>query len=446
MNRRRIPLCKTALAALVIASLATMTGCGGGGGSAAQTPLDSSSAPSGASPTITTPGSSSSGTVSSGTATSFADARALYVSGNEALDWINAQRDGCGSGSLASDSALQSIAGNHSNYLMLNGLGPSHPETEGKPGFTGTRIGERATAAGYAWSLAIEGIAAYSASDLVGARTLMSLPYHRLAMLDHRLNDLGIAAARSTSGLNAGLGLTVVAAGVKSTDKPQALKASAQGACTYPADGSSGVALIAQSEYPNPVPELGAWGSGAYPGYPVSIQIPANAVLTVSSFQLTEPSGRSVPVKVIDRTDTIKMAADGIKHWAFAVPLEPLKPSTRYTVTFTGLNDDKPLARTWYFTTRADAVSVESVTTQPALAGSTGGALIRLSSPGDYLNMGSMQASAACGSGYSFSASMSNVEITVRHTAAAPAAGCSFSFNVIEPVSRKEYQLTATLP
>jgi hypothetical protein len=361
----------------------------------------------------------------------------MYASGDATLDWINQQRDACGAGALAKSSALQTIAASHSGYLEANGLGPSHTQSPSLPGYTGNRIGDRATAAGYSWSLAIEGVATYAATELVGARTLMAMPYHRIALLDHRLDDVGIALVRAERGINRGLGLTVVAASLQASAKPQGLKASAA-SCIYPADGAVDVGTIGLNEFPNPVPELGAWGQPSLPGYPISIQIPANQTLSVTGFQLKESSGRVVPVKIIDRTDPIKLAADNIKHWAFAVPLEPLKSGTTYSVSFVGSAEGKPVERSWSFTTRPATVAVEST------KATSNGTIVLLRSPADYLQMGSITTGNGCAAGASFAAAAGGVEL-VLYPNSAVSAGCEVRFNAIEPVSRKEVQLLVKL-
>lgn len=417
-------------AALAVALLAA--GCGGGGDSTAATTTPTQPVTTDVTtiPVVdtTTPA-----------ATVFTAARPFSATGNEVLDWINTQRDACGVGAARANTLMAASALNHSSYLLTNNLIASHIETAGMSGYTGQRVGDRASAVGYDWSFAIEGVASYSASDLVGMRALMGLPYHRIALLDHRLQDMGVASARATTGASAGLGLSVVNAAVAKADHPQALQALAQGACVYPAPGATGVPIIIQAESPNPTPELGAWGASTYPGYTASVQIPANQALTVNAFTITEPSGRSVPVKVIDRNDPIKLKADGITHWAFAVPLEPLKAATTYMVTFTGMADSTPLARNWSFSTRSAQVAVESV------SATADKAIIRMASPGDHLNMGSVQAWAACGAGYSFTATAGSIELVVRHNSP-PAPGCGYTFGVMDPVSRQESTLSVALP
>jgi hypothetical protein len=435
MSNKFMTFARTLPAAALLAALAA---CGGGGGSGSTGEvLDGSSPPSTNTPGTPPPGDGYQAPVNP--PTDFSSAKPLASTGNASLDWINAQRDRCGAGALASNSALSAAAAGHSSYLLANNLGPSHTQVSTRAGFTGTRVGERSTAAGYAWSLAVEGVSTYAGSELAGAKTLVAMPYHRIALMDHRLTDVGMALASASSGTNAGLGLPVIVGATPASERGQALKAAAQGVCAYPADGDTNVALISQNEYPNPTPEIGSWGQPSFPGYTISIQVPANRTLTVNSFALYEPSGRAVPVKIIDRTDTIRLKSSGISHWAFAVPLEPLKASSTYSVAFSGQTEDGAVSRNWSFSTRSADMSIESVERTP------GGAKISVKSPADYVFFGSPTKTASCPADYAFRASAAGSELVITHTSSAPAAGCAIKFNAVDPVSRKEQELTAAI-
>lgn len=421
------------LAAALLVAL-TLAACGGGGGGGVDTPPSAPTPP----PTdvITTPVDNtggSSGANSGPSSQAYAVPAAFKMTGDQVVDFINGERDRSGLGALSLNGALTAAAAAHSNYLLSNGLAPSHTEDPAKAAFAGTTAGDRATALNYDWRMIAEAVAATYATDADAAANVLSIPYHRIALLDHRPLDIG--AGRKTGA--DGTGELVTLSGYTKSALAQGMQDAAGGLSVYPAPGAANVPIISAAESPNPVPELGAWGPGAYPGYTVSVQILAHKTLSAAEFRLTSEAGVSVPVKVIDQSDTIKLAPAGIKHWAFAVPLQALAPATTYTVQFAGKADGVTISKTWSFTTRAAGVSVSS----HSRVGTT--TTVQWTSPGAHLNLGLVTAS-ACGVNYTFTAKQTPTAIVITDTNGPPAAGCAFEMTVIEPVSRVQTVATVS--
>jgi len=97
----------------------------------------------------------------------------------------------------------------------------------------------------------------------------------------------------------------------------------------------------------------------------VSLHVPAGSVLAVTSFTLNAVGATgaltSLPVKLLDRTDSIFLQPQVITNWAFMVPLVPLQPSTTYEASFTGTSGGVALTRTWRFTTRNNVPAAAGV-------------------------------------------------------------------------------------
>lgn len=107
----------------------------------------------------------------------------------DSYSYLNQLRTAAGMNTLNTNSVLAQAAQNHSHYLASNNV-ISHDESAGLPGYTGATPSQRVVYAGY-FSLTVgEGIAnGKSANDAID--NLMSAIYHRYALLDFTIDEIG---------------------------------------------------------------------------------------------------------------------------------------------------------------------------------------------------------------------------------------------------------------
>ncbi len=282
----------------------------------------------------------------------------------DAFNVINAERLKAGLGALTQSTELDVAAGYDSNYFLLN---PSIPvgfvEDEGNPGYVFDSPRDRIAQSGY--SASSYGIT-YTQHALAGAdAALVSLatPYHRVWAMDYTWSQMGFGLTVDSDG-----------DGVLVNDLALPNGGTAQGMTStvsvYPADKSTDISVLMPNEVPTyPLPQ--PWGPGAYPGYPVSVQLNKADMLVwiPGSFTLKEAtSGATVAGTVLDNGSSV-LDAYGMRNWAFFIPTTPLKPATTYTASFNATIEGSALSKNWSFTTRAATVSVSNVPTSPIANG-----------------------------------------------------------------------------
>lgn len=320
------------MAAAALAVLLTACGGGGGGDSGgASTPAPVSNTPAGA---VT------------GTAPTLASTTgAPALTGDIATDgfnWFNFRRAQAGLPALARNSLIDLAALNHSRYQQVNGV-ISHDEVAGNPGFTGTNVLNRLTAAGYQFnrsaSLAYgEVIAGGSGLNGFGlAENLITGIYHRFAVFEPVFKEAGAGNAvapngyayltsdlTANNGFGPGLGRGRVV--------------------VYPFASQTGVStwFPSNEEVPDPVPNQDVVG------YPISVHADITAKLVVNSFTVRPRGGSDLAVRLLTAaTDT-----DTPTSAAAIIPLAVLAAGTVYDVTFTGTADGTTASRSWSFTTQ----------------------------------------------------------------------------------------------
>ena len=324
MHRFRLAAC--ALAAALLAA------CGGGGDDDAA--LAPSPTPAPVSPAVPASGYAS------------AEQRLLY-------EQLNTARLGAGAGVARRNLQLDAAAAAHLNYLRLNGVSAGHGEVEGRPGFTGTGIGARLTAAGYPWQVASEDLAwGTSFTPLQCLDLLLSSVYH-LAGLMGEQREMGVAfgpvGGSNLKGCVFNFGLPW---GTQPQQRPGGV------AKTYPYDGQAGVAttFAPETESPNPMPDVGS----RRVGQPVYVSMRAqdssdDVGYVVSSFTLHDASGAAVAARLIGH-GTVGASPDPAAKLrpgeVFLVPLSPLASATSYTASFTGRNGVVTYRASWSFRTR----------------------------------------------------------------------------------------------
>jgi uncharacterized protein YkwD len=437
-----IALARLALVGIV----ATLAACGGGDGSAGDSPADPPPVnptpvdPPPVDPTPVDPNPPGDPTPPSGTAQTDPGNPSYAASLRAAFDLINAERTAAGLGVVRQSAELDVAAKGHSNYLAINNdLGATHSQITNRAGFTGARAFTRVQLANYSTNFTVEDISPELNSPVEGVRDLLSMPYHRMGLHDHRARDIGLGFVPSGSTLPAGstsaVGNTILAplVTVMSYTKTagfQPMLASARGVSVYPAAGST-VPTMMGSEIPNPVAaELGAWGPGKYPGYTVSLQVPSNSNLVVTSFTLKRVTSTgaklAVNAKLLDQNDETYLKPNGYKNWAHLVPLAPLSQGSTFEAAFTGTVDGKPLTKTWRFETRNSSFTVSA----PRRDASGTRVILDYQSPSGYITVKSWVPN-NCGGLYDVGGMATKQSVTLDEAGGVgPEAGCTVTVTV----------------
>ncbi len=308
--------------ALACTTAWALVACGGGGGSSAGAP-----------------------NVTPSTGFSGQDASAPTATNNiatDGLNWINYRRSQIGMPALARNGVIDTAAQGHSDYQRVNNV-VSHDQTAGKTGYTGARLQDRLTNAGYVFGQpnAIgEVISATSnGSGFYMAEELITAIYHRFVIFEPVFKEIGAGAATTSANYsyftadfvaNSGYG-TGIAAGT---------------IVTWPFNGQTQVTPNFNSDYeePDPVPDRNEVG------YPVSVHTNLTRKLTVQSFTIrAHGANTDLATRLLaqgqDANTTTQSAAA-------IVPLARLASGTTFDVTFTGAVDGVPVTRSWSFTTK----------------------------------------------------------------------------------------------
>jgi uncharacterized protein YkwD len=312
---RQIALACTAAWALVACG-------GGGGGNNAATP-----------------------NVAPSTGFSGQDASAPTATNNVATDglnWINYRRSQIGMPVLTRNGVIDVAAQGHSDYQRINNV-VTHDQTAGKTGYTGARLQDRLTNAGYVFgspnaigeviSATTNGTGFYMAEELITAI------YHRFVIFEPVFKEIGAGAATTSANYsyftadfvaNTGYGTGIPAGTI----------------VTWPFNGQTQVAPNFNSDYeePDPVPDRNEVG------YPVSVHTNLTRKLTVQGFTIrAHGSNTDLATRLLaqgqDANTTTQSAAA-------IVPLARLASGTTYDVTFTGAVDGVAVSRSWSFTTK----------------------------------------------------------------------------------------------
>jgi hypothetical protein len=287
-----------------------------------------------------------------------------------AFNFLNAERARCGFGLLAQNAMLDVAANGHANYLVANNA-VGYFQDNTKPAFTGNGPGDRATAAGYSWSVILDDFAdktGANANDLTGRgvlalRSLLSAPYHAVDLIAPQL-DVGIRVlssdATGTTGTFGPRAITQIATGIAQgafSQKPNS--ASVQ---TYPCEGTTGTAYKLTNEAPNPIPGRDLAADPV--GQPIIVAVrPGQMIGITSAAMVKRADGSAVALRpAIDyANDPNRMLTP--MH-AVIIPDAPLEPDTEYTVTIEGANT----------TSTFDGINFVSTGTNPAITANSMGA------------------------------------------------------------------------
>ncbi|WP_454735093.1 CAP domain-containing protein [Cupriavidus necator] len=377
---RRITLALTTLCAAAALALAACGGGGDGGNTAT-----SGGAPQGSTQAGTqgsTPASGQSGSTSStpttagacytvsgtapapaaGSGITLLPARGSAVSNYRVLEeprtaglcLANYRREQVGLPPLAARDALNTVAQNHTAYMLANAT-LTHDETSGKPGYTGATPNDRIQAAyptnataevvagANRWTSAANAQLSMTPKDAL-VSDLINAPFHRAALLGS-YGSAGSGFAESVGPNGSG----TAASYYQTIDLADASKGGSDNQMVaYPFNGQADVpASWVNSESPNPAPGY----EGKTMGYPVSLQaINTSLQFDADNFAITDAQGNNVNcVKVDSRSSGLSSAARGL---AICTPVAPLASQQRYTVRVTGRLGSQPVDLSWSFSTR----------------------------------------------------------------------------------------------
>ena len=324
-KHRQLPFSPLPAAMVLIAAL--LAGCGGGGGGSNSATAPATSAP----PTTPLP----------------QEPGAPTLTGNTALDgfnWLNYRRAQLGLSVLTRNSQVDAAALGHSNYLRLNNT-VSHEQTVGAPGFTGVKLTDRLSRAGYVLTtngFAIGEVisATTDTSGFYQAEELITAIYHRFVMFEPVFREVGTGATTvpggytyftadltATNGLGAGIG--------------------AGRLVNYPVNNQINVPInfFSDTESPDPVPNQNEVG------YPISVHADSGrggAGVVVRSFTIAPRGSSALNTLLLSAANDQRTSSSA----AAIIPLAPLRRGTVYDVSFDGTVDGVAAPRTWSFTTR----------------------------------------------------------------------------------------------
>lgn len=324
------------LAMITVAALASACGGGGSTGPATTPPDMPTDAASSMVTTVTPP---------------------TYTSGSEelaAFNRLNAERLRCGFGALKQDSRLDLAALAHADWMLRNNI-YSHTESASHPtGFTGINPWDRAASAGYSGATVGELITFGSSGSKAGrgdrgVRELLAVTYHAIGAL-RPMKDVGISV-RVPADVGASTTLVPTEIVTGAADGFQLLASDA--VVSYPCEGTADVDTQHGWEDPNPVP--GRNLQTQPPGHPIVIMVRHGQTLVLSSVSMQRVSdGQSVSMRapVTGAADPNGRLAND-PHIGYAIPDEPLQPSTAYRVNVRGANSGTAFVREFVFSTGA---------------------------------------------------------------------------------------------
>lgn len=269
------------------------------------------------------------------------------LSGNNATDgfnWINYRRAQVGVAALTRNALIDAAAQGHSNYQRSNNT-ITHEQTAGLAGFTGTRLTDRLTAAGYALGTV------YAAGEVISATTnssgfyqaeeLITAIYHRYVIFEPAFRDIGTGSATITNGytyFTADFGAT---GSYNSLGRGQIV--------TYPINNQTGVPVnfYSDTEAPDPVPNQNLVG------YPISVHADAygssGGTVVVQSFTVAPRGGAALSTRLLSYDAGTN---NNVRSAAAIIPLAALNAATTYDVSFSGTVAGTAVTRNWSFTTK----------------------------------------------------------------------------------------------
>lgn len=256
---------------------------------------------------------------------------------NDPVGTLNAIRSKMGIPLLQRNSALDTAARYHAQYILLNN-DVSHDENPGRPYFYAKTPLERVQKTNYneGQTFTTGEVLSYTEGNPNESfDKLMRAIYHRFVMLDPVYTEVGMSQMQQ----NKASVLEMALASRGETYKKAPLKVS-----IYPLDKQTGIPYVfyTNEEVPNPMPGY------ERVGFPISIQTTAGYPLETKTFVLIEKNtGSEVAGKYL-----IYGQDEHVLNSQLAlVPFNPLKPGTTYVVTYVGYTKGVALNYKWEFTT-----------------------------------------------------------------------------------------------
>ena len=301
--------------AAVVAALALLAACGGGGDTDHQ-PGDGASVggaapPAGAGIEVGTPTAYEPGSIQALT-----------------LAYINGQLTQCGYAALRSVQDLTTAATAHANFIALNGDVVTHDEDPSAAGFTGRTHRERLRAAGASEARAdgsSEGIGGTSVWNGQAINGLIAAPMHQADLLDG-WPEVGVGTPGGQGPVNLAADarqIVLAYGGERQGAAPGEVR-------NYPCAGSVGVPAQG-AETPNPLPELVGGFSGG-----LTFETSKAGALEVDSLVLVEDA-TGTPLRTVRVTGPAGYTLANSATWRTTyVAATVLKDGTAYRVSARG--------------------------------------------------------------------------------------------------------------
>ena len=253
-----------------------------------------------------------------------------------ALDRVNGYRSSVGLPAVREDGAIAEAAEAHSYYWIFNfnqpqvaGLG-IHSEDPDLPGFTGADSLQRDRHFGYPGTRGAE-VINHVFVPTAAVQVWADSVFHRFPILDRDTQVAGYGEAQV-----GGMTIQTIDFGVGAGARGDAV--------AYPFPNQTGVqSTFMGNELPDPAPK-----GTEYPiGYPITVQFPDGAQLSVLVGKLIGPDGKDVPSIVLNPGEKV-----GPNEWSL-LAMKPLQPGATYTVQLAGRVDGQEFDKKWSFSVAA---------------------------------------------------------------------------------------------
>ncbi|CAA9295096.1 MAG: hypothetical protein AVDCRST_MAG77-5114 [uncultured Chloroflexi bacterium] len=261
---------------------------------------------------------------------------------DEAVAWLNGQRLAAGSPPVTLDPALSAAATAHARYLALNKDHPatlglhSHEQDMGLPG--ATPEGKE--------SAAKSNISRGHTSVLQAIQALTYVPFHRLGMLDPRLQQIGVGVVPFENPERFGYSVVIDVGSAVDIRAPRTERPA-----VYPVPGQTDVPLAFPGNE-TPDPRDPTPGKGKEVGFVITVEPTCGELAAPRQFVLRDETGNDVPVWTLTLGTEVGAVGGSRKvHQLMAFSQAPLRAETAYRVTASGACGDRDYNLDWTFRT-----------------------------------------------------------------------------------------------
>jgi len=258
---------------------------------------------------------------------------------NLIYDAVNTVREKTNMIPLSYNSALQSAASGHVDYMITNKI-YGHYEDEGNEGFIGVTPMDRGREKGYEPTYYAENLTVGYSDPTDSINALMQSIYHRFVFLDFQVDEIGIAYKDLIYNYDMGSSKDV---SINIDKNPSYV--------VWPPNGYRDTqVLFANFEDPNPLVDEGCV-TGGVTGNPISIQFnPHSGDISLESFKLFSGNDE-VETQVILSKDNDPNELFSDKEFAL-YPSHPLEINTKYQAVFKGYIGGEYKEISWSFITK----------------------------------------------------------------------------------------------